>query len=984
MTAVSKRIPNLLLGISQQPDIRKIPGQVNKLTNAYPEYAIGLLKRAGGAFVSDLLNAGTSGRWFNIFLNETEKYIAQYHDNRFKIWLLEGGLPRRVDMKTVHGQNSACNQTNYQSDLTTYLGAKAVSDGALTVLRTKQKELKAAVDGSVTTSKNLLEFTYTYNTTAGTISEDLKSGAIVDKDDVWIYKDNGTVLGSTTSTLPTGYLLGDEFTDEYPMLASEGYKIYELKKTVAATYTAAQVTAAQTAEASALSDYNTKKALTDTAESDLLSEISSCNVPSIPTGDYLQGATDADLEFLTVGDYTLVLNKSKTVALKSDTSADSFAGKRAFVRVNNAFYNSNYSIAVAGGGLSAGTKTATVQTPAEVNTDGSQRLEVSDICDDLITAFNSSGGSAPDWDSVSGNTIVRIGSGLLISSNTTFSIGVSGGITGDSMTVFQDTVESQAVLPQQCTDGYIVKIVNSSDLTTDDMYVKFNSSAGEGTNGPGVWIETLAPNQQFKIDPKTMPHKIEREVDGSFTFSEISWNDRLVGDKETSSPDPAFIGKQISNMVFYRNRLAFISGDSVDMSRTGDVFNFFATSAIQAVDDDPIKISASTTRAASLRYAQAVQAGLVLFGEKQQFLLSTDGDILSPKTAKINSISNYECDKTLASVELGSSTIFASKTPLYTRLFEFTTFTATESPEYAELTVAIPELIPSTVDKIVASSTQSLIAVGSSGQKEIFFYRFISQGDSTVSTWFTWELSGTLLHHFFDGSAYYAVTAFGTKVHINKFNLSQANEQGSLTLYSGEKTDVCLDNWFTNPKVTYDSSTNLSTFGLPYANPAGMKLALINTGDGTVSYPTLSDGDTSFTVSNDLRGNDVVLGYIYEMDIGLPKFYMTDSSQGAVLSDFTADLILHRVKVSLGMSGPVKYKINITGIPEYTKTVSVTQPNVYDLDNINLSASSTHEVPIYQRNENLTMNIIADTPYPCSLLAVVWEGRVGNKFYKRS
>ena len=980
MTAVSKRIPNLLLGISQQPDIRKVPGQVNKLTNAYPDYALGLLKRAGGAFSAELLDAGTSGRWFDIFLSESEKYIGQYHDNKFKIWLLQGGLPRRVDMQTANGQNAACNQTNYESDLNAYLLAKATSDAALTTLRTKQKEYKTALAGSVNTNVNHLKFNYDYDTTAGTITEELISGAVQDKDNVWLYKKDGAVIGGNTSTPPTNFVVGDEFTDERLMLASEGYKIYELRETVAPTVSASELSAAETAMNSAQTTYSTNIASTDTAKTALLAEIASCNVASIPSGKYLEGATSADLEFLSLADYTLVLNKAKTVALDSTLSPDDKAGKRAFIRINNAFYNSTYSIAISGGGLT-GTQTVTVNTPAEVATDGSARLEVTDIAADLIAAMNAA--SPMDWDSVSGNTVQRIGSGILIESNSTFGITVGGGITGDSITVFQDAVETQASLPEQCIDGYIVKIINSSDLTADDMFVKFDTS-GSGTTGPGVWVETLAPNQTFKFDASTMPHKIERLTDGSFKFSEITWDERKVGDKLTARPDPSFVGRKISNMVFYRNRLAFISDDSVDMSRNGDVFNFFPTSAIQAVDDDPIKITASTTRAASLRYAQAVQAGLVIFGEKQQFLLSTDGDILSPATAKINSISNYECDRTLASVELGSSTIFAAKTPLYTRLFEFTTFSATESPRYSELTVAVPELIPSTVDKIVASSTQSLIAVGTSGNKEVFFYRFITQGESTVSTWFTWELSGTLLHHFFDGSAYYAVVANGSQAHIHKFSLSQANEQGSLTLFTGEKTDVCLDSWFTNPLVTYNSGTDKSTVNLPYANQSALKLGVVNTEDGSVTYPTIANNATSFELDDDWRGTDVVLGYTYEMNVGLPKFYMTEKGSGAVLSDFTADLILHRLKVSLGMSGPVDYKINITGIPEYTKTVAVTQPNVYDLDNVNISASSTHEVPIYQRNENISLNIIADTPYPCSLLALQWEGRVGNKFYTRS
>ena len=133
-----------------------------------------------------------------------------------------------------------------------------------------------------------------------------------------------------------------------------------------------------------------------------------------------------------------------------------------------------------------------------------------------------------------------------------------------------------------------------------------------------------------------------------------------------------------------------------------------------------------------------------------------------------------------------------------------------------------------------------------------------------------------MLHHFFDGSAYYAVVANGSQAHIHKFSLSQANEQGSLTLFTGEKTDVCLDSWFTNPLVTYNSGTDKSTVNLPYANQSTLKLGVVNTEDGSVTYPTIANNATSFELDDDWRGTDVVLGYTYEMNVGLPKFYMTE------------------------------------------------------------------------------------------------------------
>ncbi len=59
MSSVTQRIPNLLRGISQQPDNRKFPGQVKDAVNTFPDYALGMLKRPGGKYEAKLQGAST-------------------------------------------------------------------------------------------------------------------------------------------------------------------------------------------------------------------------------------------------------------------------------------------------------------------------------------------------------------------------------------------------------------------------------------------------------------------------------------------------------------------------------------------------------------------------------------------------------------------------------------------------------------------------------------------------------------------------------------------------------------------------------------------------------------------------------------------------------------------------------------------------------------------------------------------------------------
>ena len=119
------------------------------------------------------------------------------------------------------------------------------------------------------------------------------------------------------------------------------------------------------------------------------------------------------------------------------------------------------------------------------------------------------------------------------------------------------------------------------------------------------------------------------------------------------------------------------------------------------------------------------------------------------------------------------------------------------------------------------------------------------------------------------------------------------------------------------------------------------------------------------------------------MTVELPKFFYTARDGNRSISDNTSDLIIHRIKVATGLSGPVSYKVNITGKDDWTNVVNVTLPNTYVLNNVNLAADAVHDVPIYQRNENLSIKIIGDTPFPVSLLGLDWEGNYNRRFYRR-
>lgn len=98
MAIINQKIPNLLGGVSQQPDSLKLPGQLRECVNAVPDPTYGLLKRPGLKLVSKLNNAVDGGRWFSIFRDANEKYIGQFTAaGALKVWDAQTGAAQTVN-----------------------------------------------------------------------------------------------------------------------------------------------------------------------------------------------------------------------------------------------------------------------------------------------------------------------------------------------------------------------------------------------------------------------------------------------------------------------------------------------------------------------------------------------------------------------------------------------------------------------------------------------------------------------------------------------------------------------------------------------------------------------------------------------------------------------------------------------------------------------------------------------------------------------
>jgi hypothetical protein len=694
------------------------------------------------------------------------------------------------------------------------------------------------------------------------------------------------------------------------------------------------------------------------------------------------------LSILTVQDTTIITNN--TVAVTTIAEPSFTTGSKATIRLSKVDYGNEYSITITPSGGSASSITPYVTKNAEPGTNTSSTNNKVLNIDEVLTILK----TRIDGLAISGLTCTKLKGTLELTrvvsgSPAAFSVTVSGGINGDDLKAYQGYVSNLSELPAETSHDRVVEVQNTS-LQEDTYWVRF--VADNGTSGKGYWEETVAPNVSTGLTASTMPHQLRNTALNTFVFEPIAWEPRLVGDDTTNS-HPSFVGSTIQQAFFHNNRLGFLTQDNVSMSQSGEYYNFYNATALTVTASDPVDISCSSLRPAVLHSVLPAAQGLVLFSKSQQFLMFSDSGVLTPSNSVIRAISNYECDTVVEPVDVGTNMVFVSKSPGYTRIYGMATRGQQENPDVIDIGRLVSEWVPDTIDSLIASPQNSFIAMSGAESPYIYFYRTYGDAEKNImQTWFNWKMHGNVQFVTADSDDMFVVTYQSGQYTLSKANLTQTPDEAVLRADNGQVLQLCLDSYATASSITYDATTKVSRCYLRYnditaLDPAVMIADPNNSGEsGYTVIPTRGTDGTGpyFDVSGvDLSGQSskVYLGFKYNFDIQLPRLYY-QISEG--VSDYTANLTVSRLKVSVGLSSNIGFKLQRKGSTEWYNVQSIQDADYYLADDVPLNEQTVYTLPIHQRNNNFNLRVFSDSPFPVSLTSMMWEGNYSPRYYRRT
>jgi len=963
MAGITQTIPSFVSGISEQPDHLKFQGQVRDIVNAIPDVTLGLYKRPGSKRIgtAPLSNVQSGGSWFHYFRDETEgSYVGQVAaDGQVRVWRCSDGQL----MTTSYTHNGV----NHQSTVQNYLATSEPEN--LQFLTINDTTFVSSRDSS------------NANTLVG------ESGTTPDRPEAHcamielIRTENGRQYGinifdsTSTGNLTTVKratkvkITGNNYdesdgTGHCPGIGTEVFAV-----TAKNSYGSSEnITHVKNSSGTTITTGKDNLTFRCTALGQQgVSPNYSAN-SSGPGGDNYRCSYSLEVVLLHGGEGWDVGDVVRVIPAAADEAASvtgSGSGSQAYLDITV-------------------TEIETVQVKATLTNNGDGLIRPAPTpfdADTAVTADTILAGITAQLPS--GITAKVIGPGIYLSSANPFNVEV---VEEDLMRVFQKSVNDVTRLPNQCRHGYVVKVSNARMSDEDDYYLRFTGE--NNLDGAGSWSECPVPGITDTLT--NMPLVIQRTATTTFTVRPFTYQTRRVGDTNTN-PMPTFVGRRINKVLFFRNRLALLSGENVILSRPGTLGtpDFFIESALTVSASDPIDISAASMFPSDMFDGMEINAGLLVFSTNQQFLLASDDTVLNPDTAKLRSVSTFNYNKDIPPISLGTTIAYLDNSGKFSRMNEMANTAREGEPDVIEISKLVPTLLPKDLDLLTNSRENSLILIGKTNTDTVFGYKYLSIGEKRQQqAWFKWKLNNPLLYHFIINDEYFYVD---TDNFLQSIKLVQADSDPSFT-QDDVGYQIHIDNHTTISGGSFSSTTNLTTFSsvswMPSVTSPNYALVVIDTDTNAARIgryaKATATSSNSFTVPGDWSGVTLRIGYLYEYLVEFPRLYPVKQQGEKSIADVNSSLIIHRLKLHFGKIGLYETTLERLGKDDYTEIYESSLLDEYEVSDAPYLEEFIKTIPVYEKNKNVDITLKSSHPAPATLRALAWEGDFSPMFYRRA
>lgn len=670
-----------------------------------------------------------------------------------------------------------------------------------------------------------------------------------------------------------------------------------------------------------------------------------------------------DLRLVTVADYTFIVNKNVVVRGNGVINYQVRENGECLINVRGGQYGRTLSVAI-NDGLPAEVKIADGGKPEDAQYTDAQFL-IKALSEKLRE-------NLPSYTIIEGAGYIHIKApeGESIHKVTT-----KDGYGNQLINAVMHTAQSFSKLPVEAPDGYCVRIVGDTSKTSDQYYVQYDATKK-------VWREVAGWGLESNFDAHTMPHAMVRQSDGTFKVQTLPWVERKAGDDD-SNPFPSIKDSTITDVFFFRNRLGFLSGENIVLSRTSKYFNLFPASVANLSDDDPIDVAVSHNRISILKYAVPFAEELLLWSDQAQFVLSASG-VLSSKSAELNLTTEFDVSDSARPFGIGRGVYFASPRASYTSLSRYYAVQDVSTVKSAEDTSAhVPNYVPNGVFSIRGSGTENFVSILSSeAPNKVFIYKFLYIEEQVAQqSWSHWDFGEDVQVLACDsiGSTMFIMARNKSHTYLARVDFTKNSKDfrdEPYRLYMDLKARMLI------PNGTYDDKTYTTTVDI--AERYGMLFEhgdiFIVANDGKVDKFECPEngwhnGRPILHIDGNREGEWVYVGFSIPFVYEFSKFLIkkTDDS-GRTSTEDTGRLQLRRAWVNYESSGA--FDINVTNLGrayKYTMGGARIGGAAIEIGGLNVGTGQ-FRFPVVGNAMSNRVIVMSDHTTPLNLIGCGWEG----------
>jgi hypothetical protein len=597
-------------------------------------------------------------------------------------------------------------------------------------------------------------------------------------------------------------------------------------------------------------------------------------------------------------------------------------------------------------------------------------IQPSAIATALATLLNSSGVACS-----------AIGSHICFTTaNQVRSIEVDDGGDGSLMRGVADEVESAdrvspvhfvgkvvKVRSRNAQEAYYLQAVAKSANATGYAEVTWIEAAGATHSiGGGILYGTVSGSSFYAASSATLLNSILPGDHPTFATS-------AAGDAE-SNPMPFFVGRKVTYLGTFQNRLLVGSGGALAVSRTDDYLNFFRSTVLTLPASDPFEMLPQGSEDDELFHSTLYDQDLVIFGKRRQYLIS--GTVaLTPTSANMPVMSSYEGVADAAPVSAGGFIFYAKRGTESSGVFQIQPGQNDKSPESFPASSQLTDYIKGGVVELASiTGTPSMLMLRTDASPNILYtFTYLDRTDGRkMDAWGRWDFNSALgpfvgMSVVKDGLLTVSLRLSGSKVYaVADF----------ATVRTGLSTRPYLDSVRPWAQVLEGTGSVTTTSGVQWAAAFGAGSSRRFTG---ILLPSVATLQTNYPGEPDLQVGALQTAYFTPTNP-----YMRDKKDRAILSGrLTITKIIVAFKDSSGFSWETKYRGQTDSSVEYLGS-SITfggrllgDPN--NIIGVEPVTTGQYSVPIGRETRQYTLSLSARAWHPLTVTGLEWSGQFFNR-----